>query len=152
MENKNTMIAMAVAAALIIAGAAFYGGMKYQSFKDSALAQSNLAQRRGGNGGNFMGGAGGGRNGNGNGGGAAGEIIAKDDKSITIKLRDGGSKIIFYSASTQLQKMAEAVQSDFAVGGQIIVNGTANSDGSIVAKQIQLRSDFQPSPSPSEGE
>ena len=84
-----------------------------------------------------------------NSGMAVGETIAKDDKSITLKLRDGGSKIVFYSASTQWQKMAEASQYDFAVGKQVIASGTANSDGSVTAQMIQLRLDnLVPTPSP----
>ncbi|MBU4332336.1 hypothetical protein KKD19_05810 [Patescibacteria group bacterium] len=44
------------------------------------------------------------------GGGTArlnGEIIDKDDVSITLKLEDGGSKLVFYSDATKILKVKE---------------------------------------------
>jgi hypothetical protein len=70
---------------------------------------------------------------------AAGEIIAKDDKSVTIKLRDGGSKIIFFSGSTEITKFVAGNLEDLEVGKNIVVNGSTNPDGSITAQSIQLR-------------
>jgi len=134
---------------LIIVGAgAFLGGIKYQQNKISSQRTSfqNLSpeerQQRlwelGANAGaGFRGGAG---NGQRSGGGfTAGEIIAKDDKSITVKMQNGGSKIVFLSDSTEVMKSAAGALSDLEVGKNIIVNGTANSDGSITAQAIQLR-------------
>lgn len=120
---------------VLVAGAGgFYGGMKYQ--------QSQTPQRGNFSMGNIPAGQRQGATGNSrgaSGGMATGEIIAKDDKSITIKLGNGGSKIVFYSTSTQLQKMADAAQDELVVGKQVVANGTANSDGSITAQVIQMR-------------
>ncbi len=141
MKNK---IITAVVVALVVGAGAFYGGMKYQQSQIPSGAEFSMqgaigSQQRQGAGANFRG-----ANGNAGIGLANGEIIAKDDKSLTIKLRDGGSKIVFYSGSTQLQKMASTAIGDFEVGKQIVASGTANSDGSITAQSIQLRTDAQP--------
>jgi len=68
-----------------------------------------------------------------------GEIIAKDEQTVTVKLSDGGSKIVFFSDTTQIDKFAAGTLADLEIGMTIIANGTANQDGSVVAKTIQLR-------------
>jgi hypothetical protein len=70
---------------------------------------------------------------------ANGEIISKDDKSVTIKLRDGGSKIILLSGSTTINKNATGTAEDLVVGENVMASGTTNSDGSITAETVQLR-------------
>ena len=78
----------------------------------------------------------------------AGEILAKDATSITIKGRDGSSKIVLYSGSTEVSKFAAGSIDDIAVGKFVSVNGKTNSDGSITAQLIQVRSDM---PTPGSG-
>ncbi len=134
---------------VVIAGAgAFYGGMKYSQSKTvrPQQLQANLgASLRGGNG-SF-----GNRTGTGAGANfASGEIISKDDNSITIKLRDGGSKIIFYSDTTEVDKFVAGTANDLEIGKTVTINGKTNSDGSIAAQSIQLRPDFIQSPSPNQ--
>lgn len=144
--------------ALIIVGCgAFYGGMLYAKSKNSARnnpstvssGQSNRFMRD--SAANFsnlspeerqaqfgqMGGARMVRDGAG--GPASGEIISKDDNSITVKLRDGGSKIIFYSSGTEISKFASGSAADLEVGKNISANGKTNPDGSITADSIQIR-------------
>jgi hypothetical protein len=129
---------------LVVGAGAFYGGMEYQQNKNP-LSQGdfqnfrNLSpeerqarlQQFGANGIRGQGGV------RADGGFVNGEIIAKDDKSITVKLRDGGSKIVFYSDSTEVSKFVNGTDSDLEVGKTIIVTGKANQDGSITAQSIQ---------------
>lgn len=154
----NKLITVVIAVAVVVGGGAFFGGMKYAESKSprGGLAQAdfqnlqNLSpeerqqrmQELGANaGGGFRGGAGGGQRGGG--GLTVGEIISKDEKSVTVKLQDGGSKIIFLSDSTEITKSAAGTLGDLEVGKNISVNGTANSDGSVTAQSIQLRSNPQ---------
>ena len=69
----------------------------------------------------------------------SGEVISKDATSLTIKLRDGSTKNIFYSDNTKISKQAEGVMDDIAVGTNVMVNGDTNQDGSVSAKDVQIR-------------
>lgn len=140
------MIAYLVLAVILIAGA-FYGGMVYgkgQGLNPQALQNMTPAQRqqflagiRGTNGQGARTGAGAGVNRVG-GGFANGEIISQNDTSITVKLRDGSSKIVLLAASTKINKSVAGQKSDLAVNSQVTVNGTANSDGTITAEAVTL--------------
>lgn len=122
---------------ILVSAGSFYGGMLYGKSQNPAAAR--MAQFR--NGGQL----GPGGTGNGtvrvgqNDGFTSGEIISKDDKSITVKLENGGSKIIFFSDSTTVGKFTQGTAADLAIGQTVSANGTANSDGSITATQIQIR-------------
>lgn len=122
---------------IIAGGAGFYGGMKYgQSAGSSAANPRNFevnGQQPGGSGAGRRGGIGQ------NGGFVGGEIIAKDDKSITVKLQNGSSKIVFLSNSTPVMKSVQGSSSDLSIGEQVTVTGSANSDGSITAQSVQIR-------------
>lgn len=129
---------------LILVGVgSFYGGMKYSDSKRAAGFAPNMAGGANFRAGNMPGGAPRGPGmgaGNARGVGfATGEILSKDDSSITIKLRDGGSQIIFFSTSTQVMKSSAGSMEDLKVGENITVNGRANQDGSVTAQSIQLR-------------
>lgn len=147
MNTKN--LSLAIIAALVLAGGAFYGGTKYAESKKSAGNNSNQN-----NSSNFrdlspeerqqrmqqMGGAGRMmRNGQSGSDFANGEVISKDDKSVTVKLRDGGSKIVFFSDKTQVLKFAAGNSDDIVTGEQVMISGSANPDGSITAQSIQIR-------------
>ena len=120
-----------VAVALVIGGAAFWGGMKYSQMTVASRSTGQGAFQQGAGralrgvrtGANFV----------------NGDIISKDDKSITVKDRTGGSKIIFFSNSTEVSKFATGTASDLNIGTSVMANGNTNSDGSITAQSIQIR-------------
>lgn len=157
-QSKMKKIAPIIIAIIAAGGVFFYGGMKYQEGKSlsrisgqgnfqnlSPEERQQLFQQpeTGARGTRIDAGVNGVRVGANS---ANGEIISKDDKSITVKLRDGGSKIVFFSDTTQISKMAEGSRSDVEIGEQVIVSGSANSDGSITANTIQLRPSLPPAP------
>lgn len=67
-----------------------------------------------------------------------GEIISADDKSVTVKLTDGSSKIILLSDSTVVNQTATASKTDLKVGTKVAVMGDTNTDGSITSKTIDI--------------
>lgn len=141
----NKLITIVIAVAVVVGGGAFYGGMKYaqsQAPQRNAQGFQNLLPEERQQRIQQFGGSGGGNRGAGgaNGGGfTSGEILSKDDKSVTIKMRDGGSKIIFYSDTVEIGKFVNGTLSDLEIGKTVTINGKASSDGSITADSIQLR-------------
>ena len=72
-------------------------------------------------------------------GAVTGTVLAKDNTSITVQSRDGSSKIVLYSGSTQFAKSTSGTIDDVAIGGQVVIIGKTNSDGSITAQSVQIR-------------
>jgi len=139
-STKNIVI-ISIAVILVVAGA-FYGGIKYSESKESngaseARNPGNFSQggrqqgfqgmRNGQSGANFI----------------NGDILANDDNSITVKLRDGGSKIVFLSESTQITKSTDGTRDDLVADKSVMINGQQNSDGSVTAQMIQIRPQIQ---------
>lgn len=146
MNSKN--IAITAVIALVVGGAGFYGGTVYEknsvvaSGQGRNAASGNFAGRNGGvqQGAGAQGQARSGVAGARNGGGfILGQVIAMDDKSITVKDRNGSSKIILYSSSATVGKTVDGTAADLATGQEVMVNGTTNSDGSVTAQNIQIR-------------
>lgn len=131
--NNTTKI---IIGALLIVAIAGYGGFRYGQRKMVNSRQNQLGAvgafgAQGSTGRGMRGGVGGGM--------IAGDIIKKDDKSITLQLRDGGSKIVWFATSTEIGKMTAGNSGDLVGGQAVSVVGSASSDGSIVAKSIQIR-------------
>ncbi len=121
----NKQIIIFIIVLLVVAGCSFYGGMLY---KGSRTSQRAIGQgtRNGGqfaNGNSFV----------------TGDIISKDNQSITIKTRDGSSRIIFYSDTTEVGKFITGSSSDIEIGKSVMINGKTGSDGSITAQSIQIK-------------
>lgn len=126
--KKSTMITILLV--VLVGGGAFFSGMKYQQGKQAFNRQFNGSQgarTAGGNQGNRLGFR-----------PVAGEIISSDDKSITVKLQDGSSKIVMVSDKTDINKAAQANRDELKVGEKVSVFGQENSDGSVTAQSIQL--------------
>lgn len=128
-----------IIAVFIVGGVSFYGGMRYERSTRTRIARQNFGGQQFGANGLGMRGRNGGAGGMIRGGGLTrGEIIAKDDKSITVKLNDGGSKIIFLSGKITITQSVVGVPNDLQIGASVFVNGTPNDDGSMNAETIQL--------------
>ena len=129
---KNNYL-LTIIVSLVFAGAGFYGGMKYQQSKVSSLS-GQFSNRQG-----MV------RNGrvgvNGNRSGfrpVAGEIISTDEKSITAKLQDDSSKIVFINDKTVINKAQTVNKSELKVGKKVSIFGSENTDGSVTAQNVQL--------------
>src|SRR3989338_4121660 len=131
---KNKIILSVIAGVIVVGGGAFYAGTKYAGV--SSIPSGNFTGQMRGNQNGVIG--------VGMRGGQAlsevtmGEIISKDDASITVKLPDGGSKIVFFTDSVAVTKNTTGSITDLVVNENVVVNGSVNSDGSINALTIQL--------------
>jgi hypothetical protein len=138
--KNNTLIIACVLVAVLFGAGGFFGGMQYANAQrpsggarfGGALGANAQGFQRGGQGGQGRGGFG---------GAAAGQVVSKDDKSLTLSIMGGGSKVVYYSASTTFSKMASGSISDVTQGANVMVMGSTNTDGSVTASMIQLRPD-----------
>jgi len=145
---QNKMLIGFIIATIVVGAGSFYGGMLYGKSK-SGVQNLTAAQRQafaaaGGAQRNSAGLARGSNRAAGGlpaqaGGFVNGDIISKDDKSVTIKSADGGSKIVFLSDTTQIMKSVDGSTVDLEAGKNVMINGSTNSDGSLTAESIQLR-------------
>lgn len=133
---KNTWVSFVIVA-VVFGGGGFYAGMQYSKSTSSPTGGTDQGINQGGpsQGRLGRGGAGGNRVGD----VAFGEVIAKDKKSITVKLQDGGSKIVFVGAGADIGKFDKATLSDLIVGTNVMTRGSANTDGSFTAQSVQIR-------------
>ena len=67
-----------------------------------------------------------------------GEIIDSDEKSITVKLPDGSSRIVFVGNETTISESTPSAKERLTEGTAVFVTGTANPDGSMNATLIQI--------------
>lgn len=72
----------------------------------------------------------------------AGEVISLDDKTMTIKMPDGSSKIVLLSSTMTISKSIDAPKTDLKVGSKVAIFGSQNSDGSQTATTIELDPKF----------
>ena len=120
---------------VVVAVVAFFIGMNYGK---RSITATNMVRLDGANRSAQFGGANGGSRGM-IGGFTTGSIIAKDAQSITVKLANGGSKIVFFSTGTNIQKTVAGTVTELTLGEEVSVAGAANADGSVNAQSIQIR-------------
>ena len=136
--NRTSKIVSGIVILLVVGGGAFWLGMNYGKSHGTAVlsaARSSFAATRGSRtsagGGSFI----------------SGDIVSEDSSSITLQVpNNGGSKIIFYSDTTQISKMTTGTSDDLTNGTSVSVTGTTNSDGSVTAQSIQIRPATQNKP------
>ena len=142
--NQNKLISIGAGCLAVGLVIGFFGGTYYQS-KQASVSQSGSGMR--GQFGGAGGGAGAGARGSRGGfGGTTGDVVSKDATGITVKSRDGGSKVILITPSTTVGHMTTGTIEDITTGVTVIVNGTSNSDGSVTANSIQIRPAMTPPP------
>ncbi len=130
--NKTYLITIIL---LIVVGVAgFFAGTKFQQSKSPVGRFGNVQGARNGN--QRMGIR-----------PVNGEIISADEKTITVKLQDGSSKIVLLTDTTQINKSTDAAKTDLKTGEKVAVFGTENSDGSVTAQNISLNTILRNIPS-----
>ena len=104
-----------IVAIIILCSVSFYAGNKHGQSKLVSMNQAN---------GSFQNGMGGGPNRRNFGGGNVnGEVFSKDDTSITVKMRDGSTRIVLYSPSTQVFKSSTSTTADVTTGETVSIMG-----------------------------
>lgn len=142
MEKKTVLLGVV---ALIALGVGFFGGVAYEKQSVAASLSGQGASMRNGAGDRSAGfGSMGTRTGDARGAGAmgggfaVGEILSHDDKSITIRTSDGGSRIVYFSDTTSISKSAPTASTDLSVGERVRVNGKSSPDGTVAAENIDI--------------
>lgn len=143
--------------AVIACGGGFYGGMMYEQsqggtadFAGPGNFQNMSDEERQGlfaQGGDLPSGNFGSQNGGirpDQGGLSFGEVISVDETSMVIQLpNDAGTKIVYYSDTTEVSKNTSGSIADVAVGDSVTVMGEGTADGSMTANSIQLAPEQQ---------
>ena len=134
--NTKAMVAITAIIALVVGfGAGFYakGAMTPQRGARFAQGQAGApAGRFGANGQRPV----------------TGTIQSISATSMTVQSPDGSTHAVLLDNNTQYKKTADATQTDFAQGAQVMVVGTSNPDGSVTAASVQTAPQRPASQSP----
>lgn len=118
----------AILAAVLFGAVGFWGGVTYQKTQSPSFANGFAGGRFGPPGAN------GGRNAANV---ATGTVIAQDASSVTVRTASGGSKTVFFSATTDVSKQEVLKPADIKVGDAVGAFGEA-ANGGINARMIQI--------------
>jgi len=73
------------------------------------------------------------------GGFTTGQILSFGSGDMTLQLANGNSEVVLYASSTPVTEPTTVSPSTLSVGTNVMVAGTTNSDGSLTATTIQVR-------------
>jgi hypothetical protein len=137
---KQTIVVPLVIGVVALGGG-FIGGIKYQEYRNTKTMQSRFSGMRNQVGdpammGNRMQNVRGGMQMNFR--PLNGEVLKKDETSLTVKTMDGSSKIVLLAESTVVSESKTSSIQDVVVGSKVAVFGSSNTDGSITAQSVQL--------------
>src|ERR1035437_6371095 len=124
--NKNTIIVAAVVLVIVAAAGGFFAGLMYQKNQTPTLGttiRGNFAARAGQNTAFRP---------------VRGQVLSMSDTTLTVKMSDGSTKIVVLSSSTAFMQSTKAALTDVKAGDTVNVVGTANSDGSVTAQDVQI--------------
>jgi hypothetical protein len=139
---KNTRVLVPIICVLLGLGAGFFGGIEYKNYQANKARANFAAGGTTGSTERFTG-TRSGTNGTTRGGAVMGSVLSMDDKSVTVKMSDGSSKIVLFGDSTTYTNTIDATKSDLKVGVNVAIFGTSNSDGSVTATNVQINPKFQ---------
>lgn len=72
----------------------------------------------------------------------AGLVMSLSDNSFTVKIPDGSSKTVLYGDNTTYTKTQITSRDLLTKGVEVAVYGTANTDGSVTASNVQFNPIF----------
>lgn len=136
-ENKWALPVATLTAGLLIGAV---GGVYYQK---TYGRNANFARFQGTGGtrtgqGSYRGGASPASGNNFRGGMVVGQVSSMDSGSLTIKQSDGSSKIIILSGDTKYHITSDSGLDAIKVGTNVAVVGTAGSDGTTTASNVEI--------------
>lgn len=127
---------------IVLAALAFFGGVQYQkgqkpSFDVGRFAAGNFPAGMMGNG--PAGAAGAARRVGAGRGGATGTVLSVDAQSLTMKLADGSSQIVYLPTTATYFTEQAATVADVKTGATVTIAGTPNQDGSTNAATVRVQ-------------
>ncbi len=132
--EKKTLALTAIV--IVIAGAAFYTGAKYEKHKLNALgllvnksANKQTADNS-----------------------IKGTVTAKDDVSITLDMADGTSKNIPFSGNMTFGKDGAGSAADLFVGELVVIAGENDANGNFIPSNIRASKNSPKAPVPAPGD
>jgi hypothetical protein len=133
MNTMNKKIIGSIVVLVVVAGGSFMLGKMSGGAKSVARnGQFSAGQLAGTSRGSIGARAGGGM--------TVGQVLSVDSGSMTLQMADGSTKIVLLGDSTMVEKTIPGTSADLTKSTPISVIGSVNSDGSITASSVQIRS------------